>query len=229
MSKRVEHILEDGVEKKKCSRCKVLVDVACFPKNNKSWDKLFHQCKACRKQAYIENKKEIAEKQKEYHQKNREKRLAYLRGWQKENREYLNTYARGKYQKEKEEGGAKFTTYKLVKNLRSRVWEALKKQSVFKNDRTFELLGCDIDKFKAHLESHFDETMTFSHYGLWHCDHKLPVASFDMTTPLHVGACFHYKNMRPLWADDNCRKNDKYDAAEWKLYLDRYIETYVVM
>lgn len=230
--KRIEHVVEDGVEKKHCGRCKLFKELDLFPKvlnGKKTWDQLYYRCKECVRLGYLDRREAALEKGKEYHQLNRTKRLAYLKGWQKANPDRMRNYAKEKYHKDKSEGGEKFLTLKIVKNLRSRVWEAIKRRGASKCDNTFDLLGCDIDKFKAHLESHFEEGMSFSNYGVWHCDHNQPCVSFDMTNPLHVRACFHYKNLRPLWASDNCRKNAKYDPEEWHRYVKRYIETYVVM
>ena len=97
----------------------------------------------------------------------------------------------------------------LTERLRSRIWKALKGN--FKTDTTKKLLSCTLEEFKIHLESKFKEGMTWDNYGLWHIDHIKPCASFDLICPVQQLACFHYKNLQPLWALENLQKSAKYE------------------
>ena len=63
---------------------------------------------------------------------------------------------------------------RLSRRLRSRTWDALKGN--IKSGHIFELLGCDIEFFKAHLHKQFQIGMSFKNYGKWHIDHILPCA-----------------------------------------------------
>jgi hypothetical protein len=64
-----------------------------------------------------------------------------------------------------------------------------------------ELLGCTIDFLKEYLEARFLPTMTWENYGtLWHIDHIIPCASFDLRDLEQQKACFHYTNLQPLFA-----------------------------
>jgi len=69
-----------------------------------------------------------------------------------------------------------------------------------------ELLGCSIDKLWNHLESKFESWMTKENYGLWHVDHKIACAKFDLTCPEQQRICFNYKNLQPIEAIENMRK-----------------------
>ncbi len=53
--------------------------------------------------------------------------------------------------------------------------------------------------------------MTWANHGRrgWHIDHIIPCAAFDMTDENQAKACWNYKNLRPLWAEDNWAKGDK--------------------
>ncbi len=55
--------------------------------------------------------------------------------------------------------------------------------------------------------------MTWDNYGEWHIDHIKPCALFDFTKEEQQRECFHYTNLQPLWAKDNMRKSDKYEAS----------------
>ena len=88
---------------------------------------------------------------------------------------------------------------KIVRNLRNRLWHAVKKG--YKTSKSLELLGCTIPELKIHLEAKFLPTMTWENYGtLWHIDHITPCASFDLTDPEQQKKCFHYTNLQPLFA-----------------------------
>lgn len=73
-----------------------------------------------------------------------------------------------------------------------------------------ELLGCDINFLRGHLESKFQKGMTWENYNHkgWHMDHIIPCAVFDMTNEEEQRVCFHYTNLQPLWAKDNISKSD---------------------
>jgi hypothetical protein len=58
----------------------------------------------------------------------------------------------------------------------------------------------------AHLESQFLPGMSWANRRLWHIDHQRPCASFNLTNPAQQHACFHFSNLRPLWAADNLAK-----------------------
>jgi len=101
--------------------------------------------------------------------------------------------------------------FRIACNLRTRLHSALNGKS--KSKATLELLGCSIDELRKHLESQFQDGMTWENYGLhgWHIDHTKPCASFDLTLDEDQKKCFHYTNLQPLWAEDNLSKGDNYD------------------
>ena len=55
--------------------------------------------------------------------------------------------------------------------------------------------------------------MNWLNYGRhgWHVDHIRPCASFDLSKPSEQKKCFNYKNLQPLWEEDNLAKSDKYN------------------
>ena len=76
--------------------------------------------------------------------------------------------------------------------------------------RSAALLGCTYQELLKHLESQFQDGMSWDNYGEWHIDHIRPCASFDLLDPEQQAQCFHYTNLQPLWAEDNLRKGARY-------------------
>jgi len=108
----------------------------------------------------------------------------------------------------------KDSNFKIAAKFRSTVAGALKKRKgVFKHTRTQILLGTDFKTARAHIENLFESGMTWENHGMghgkWNLDHKQPCASFDLKCPVQQLACFHYKNLQPLWAIDNMKKGAK--------------------
>ena len=50
--------------------------------------------------------------------------------------------------------------------------------------------------------------MSWDNYGDWHIDHIIPCAAFDLTDIEQQKKCFNYKNLQPLWAEENLKKLD---------------------
>jgi hypothetical protein len=71
---------------------------------------------------------------------------------------------------------------------------------------TFDLVGTSPVNCAKHLESLFDEGMSWDNYGSWHIDHVIPLCSFNLDFVEEQKKAFHYTNLQPLWAEDNMRK-----------------------
>lgn len=103
---------------------------------------------------------------------------------------------------------SKRTNYFLTSKLRSRIYSVLK--GIKKSAPTLVLLGCSLNDFRSHLESQFVEGMSWQNYGrLWHIDHIRECWRFDLSNPEQQRACFHFSNLRPLWAKDNLSRPKK--------------------
>ncbi len=97
--------------------------------------------------------------------------------------------------------------YRLAKNIRNRIYKLIKGNrpgSAVKN------LGCTIEELKLHLESKFQDNMSWDNYGKWHIDHIRPLDGFNLTNPEEFKKACHYSNLQPLWAPDNIRKSNTY-------------------
>ena len=108
------------------------------------------------------------------------------------------------YEKEKRKTDIIF---KIKKNLRARVSEVLKGRS--KSAKTLELLGCSLENLKKHLEDKFEDGMNWDNYGVWHLDHIIACANFDLSDPKQQKICFHYTNLQPMWGEHNIQKGSR--------------------
>jgi len=160
------------------------------------------------KQWRLNNREKIIQQKKEHYLKNKKRYNQYAKKWRLKNkkhiREYYNKYDRKRLKTD--------SNYKLVKLIRNRIKSVLK--GIYKSKSTIKLLGCSVEECWQHLESKFQPGMTRENHGLWHVDHIIPCAAFDLKCPVQQLACFHYTNLQPLWAIDNIKKGAKYDKDE---------------
>lgn len=99
--------------------------------------------------------------------------------------------------------------FKMKRNLRCRIYHALKSQNAKKSNRTLKLTGCTVPFLMEYIESKFKDGMTWENYGTWHMDHIYPCSKFDLTNDEEQRKCFHYTNLQPLWASENISKKDE--------------------
>src|SRR3990167_6408044 len=99
--------------------------------------------------------------------------------------------------------------YRLRWLLRGRVSRAMTLQLADKAYKTIELLGCSIQEARQHLEKQFKNGMTWENHGEWEIDHRIPIASFDLTKPEEQKKAFHYTNLQPLIKLENRTKSNK--------------------
>lgn len=99
--------------------------------------------------------------------------------------------------------------YKIAAYLRTRTYNAL--HSGWKAGSAIKDLGCTVEELRVHLESIFQPGMSWDNHAVhgWHIDHILPLASFDLSDPEQFKIAVNYKNLQPLWAEDNLIKSSK--------------------
>jgi hypothetical protein len=147
---------------------------------------------------YQKNKLKINEKRKEYKSVNNEKVNLQLKTagekWRSKNKNYVSKRRKEDYM------------YKIRVNLTSRINRFFKYSKMTKNCKTMDILGISIDGFREHLKSKFTSKMNFDNYGKkgWHIDHIIPLSS--ATTEDEIIKLCHYKNLQPLWWDENIKK-----------------------
>ena len=110
--------------------------------------------------------------------------------------------------------------YSLKTRVRSYLNMTLRKKNYLKNKSTLEYLCCDWETFKKHIESQFVEGMNWHNRDKWQLDHIIPTSSaIDKQELLKL---FHYKNLQPMWEDENLAKRDHYDPKDKEEYLEWY-------
>lgn len=222
---------------KECRKCKQEKELNNFGIDKKQCDGLNRVCKQCRQSFSKEHSKRLYEKnkiwkennvdkrneyQKEYYQNNVDKYKEYNKEHYQNNVEKLRNTRKEYYYNNKEKTLLTNNTYrnkrrqsdplfKLSTNLRTMIGGAIKKNGYKKLSKTELILGCSFDFLKQHLESHFEEWMSWDNYGLyngelnygWDIDHIVPLSSaLNENDLLKLN---HYSNLKPL-----CSYNNRY-------------------
>ena len=147
-----------------------------------------------------------AAKIKAYRERNRERELALQRlrrqaNPEKRRRDFIASLpTRARYTKRLRQESPQFL---ILTRLRAKLQYAFSRQGMKKTTATMALCGCDSDTLYKHIESQFKPGMTWENRRAWHVDHIVPIASFDLRCPLQQVLCFHFSNLRPLWAHEN--------------------------
>lgn len=192
---------------------------ACVKHRARQWRQENRDRKARTDKAYAQrNAEKISKYQREYRMLNREKASEYHAEYRKMHCDRLRK-ARAKYHsnpKVKDRRNeksrirrARDAKFKLTCNMRTAISERMSGKRI----------GCirhvewTIEELMVHLEKQFLPGMTWDNYGEWHVDHIVPAASFSYKSPSDADfkACWHLGNLRPLWAKDNCSKQDRID------------------
>lgn len=162
---------------------------------------------------YLKNKeKEIArhriykENNKEYlrlKEKQRDpiKEKARRKKYASENRLKINAYVSKRY--------AIDTQFRLKCILRARLYSIMRNHP--RNGSAVKDLGCTIEEFKEYLESKFLKGMTWNNWSYkgWHIDHIRPLSLFNLQDRQQFLAACHYTNMQPMWSLDNHKKGNR--------------------
>ena len=109
---------------------------------------------------------------------------------------------------------ARDPSLKIIDDMRGRLLQIL---SGYRKHKPFiSILGCSREELKSHLEKQFLPGMTWHNRGHkgWHIDHIIPCCQFNHSIQEQVEKCWHYTNLRPLWAKDNLSRNRRNWSAE---------------
>jgi hypothetical protein len=103
---------------------------------------------------------------------------------------------------------ARDPAFKMRCKIRSQIYKALRGHRKMHGTQVY--LGCTLDEFKQWIESKWVRGMSWDNYGrAWHIDHLVPQSYFDCSKEEELRRCFHFTNLRPLWARKNMRRGAK--------------------
>ena len=210
----------------KCTKCNQNKPKSEYYKSKVTKSGYQGSCKICyikrTNRHYHTNRDRLLKERKEKYWKDIEKTRANNRKrWaslpDEKKRTYFLNYINKEGSKERRRayGLNKYRTdenFRIAQCLRRRMQMAFRQQSVERMGRSYELVGCSIDELKAHLESQFKEGMSWENYGRygWHIDHIKPLAKFSLSERENQLKAFNWKNLQPLWAEENHRKSSRY-------------------
>jgi hypothetical protein len=180
--------------------------------------------KAQRQRCYLSNKEYYDNKKKEYRERAKKRREENLEKYKEKNREYYlrtkterrakgNAYQRKRYHED--------TAFRLRSRLSCRIRGCLKKNGSSKEgDSMLKYLPYTMVELKEHLESKFEEWMSWDNYGpymrdkwddedpttwKWNIDHIIPHSTLPYDSMDHPNflKCWNLGNLRPLSSKQN--------------------------
>ena len=156
---------------------------------------------ARRRELYTSNKASVLTRQKKRYHLHQDRILARQRELRQLNKVALNAKERFRYKND--------VAFATKCRLRQRIRDALHGVGR-KAAATEKMLGCTYPTFVTYLESLFTDGMSWDNMHLWHIDHIVPCAAFDLQEAKQQHVCFWYRNLQPMWATDNLSKSDKW-------------------
>lgn len=210
---KIPDIIRDGHFFRVCRHCRMEQPLTAYAKRPNGLNGRMRRCRRC-----INTR--ARERLSKCPKARTRKRQAMRRFYREHGSAYFAKYQTASYRQRYEQQNPYRRTVRL---LRQRMVDAFahykhKQKRPSKAARTLDLIGCSVEALIHHLEAQFAPGMTWENHGRWrkhgprrwHIDHIRPCASFDLTDPEQQRACFHYTNLRPLWAVDNIIKGSKH-------------------
>jgi len=170
------------------------------------------RCVECQKlfkhNIYLRNKDNQIKRQKKKRENNLETYKDYSKNYYNNNKEKCNEACKSYKKKRRKED----SIYKFRENIRGVIGRGFRNKGFDKNSRTYEILGCDFETFKNHIESLWEDWMNWGNYGVdkrtkiepnktWDIDHIIPVSNGK--TEKEIIELNHYTNLQPLCSHYN--------------------------
>jgi hypothetical protein len=204
---------------KKCTKCDKVKSLDEFYWRNDS-KRYTSWCKQCiiKKQGeyqkkFFENNPDKYEKhlayEKIYYRNNKDKWIFYYKKWINNNPIRFAEICKNKDIKR----------YSILKNKISKYISVTIRRYLKGNKQGKhweDIVGYTLEQLINHLESLFQEGMTWDNYGYrgWHIDHIIPISlwKFSSYEDREFKQCWALCNLQPLWGIDNMKKSDKWVA-----------------
>jgi hypothetical protein len=132
---------------------------------------------------------------------NKEYLSDYKKKYKKDNKDIINEWHRRRWDED--------SLYRLTFSIRNSIRESIVNNGYSKKLKTYDILGCSFEEFLLHIESKFEDWMTWSNKGLyngdfnygWDIDHIIPISSAK--TEDDIIKLNHYTNLQPLCSKIN--------------------------
>lgn len=159
------------------------------------------------------NKETVASSMKQWRERNKPRIKQYNDCWREKNKaahaEMSKAWRRKNIERVRSRQRERFASdplYNISKSMRNLVSSAFRNKGFGKSAKAEEIIGCDWETLKSHIERQFAKGMTWENRSEWHIDHIVPMASAK--TEGDVLRLNHFTNLRPLWAIDNLKKSN---------------------
>ena len=223
---------------KQCSQCSRRLPLIEFYSRKESRDGLRNKCKKCCRRVYASwyllHALKIKRQMSIWRQNHREYVKKEIKKWVSANKEKVKIYHRKSFLLHREQiykqqkrwrdnhpdkarriVKRRYLKYSanLFGRLNQRMSSALMRSLRGKKagENWEKLVGYGGDELKQHLESQFQEGMSWTNMGKWHIDHIIPLSRlyFDSVDDPTFKFAWSLNNLQPLWAMDNFHKNNK--------------------
>ena len=233
------------IKTKICNICEIQKSIDEFYKHKNSRFGVDSVCKVCRRKQNAEWRAKNPNYMKQWHKDNIDHSREYSRNWNKNNSERCkknlkewrkNNKDKIKLQDKKwrcknsekvKQGKRKYYNkkitdpmFRLNTSISNAIVKSLKKD---KSGYHWEnAVGYTLEDLKLHLESQFQEGMTWYNRGsVWHIDHIIPKSVFNFIEVHHPDfrRCWALENLQPLFSKDNLSKSNRLDGHFQPLLL----------
>lgn len=194
---------------KTCSKCGEIKSVNEFPHDKTRRDGFSYWCKVCTNEIHrlywANNLDKVRKTKRFWYKNNPEKSKIRTQRWRANNFDKVRMIGRKSSAKQRStpEG-------KLNCSISAAIYRGLR------NNKAGKYWGTQVNftltQLQKYLEKQFQPGMTWNNYGVeWHVDHIIPVSVFNFEKPedLDFKRCWALKNLQPLWAKDNRKKQNK--------------------
>lgn len=150
---------------------------------------------------YAQNKEKVKKMAVDYYLNNRDKKLEYQKEYQAKNKDKRNAYLVERRNND--------PMFRLITGIRNLIYNSFYYNGYVKKSKTYEILGCTFEELKIHLESRFEDWMTWENkgdyngefnYG-WDIDHIIPLSTAESEED--IIRLSHFTNLQPLCSKMN--------------------------
>lgn len=221
-----------------CNKCKEEKDLNCFyfRKDANSYRKTCNECRLKYNKNYYQNNKETINKSnKNWRIKNKKRKLNINKSYENKkyylnNKDKIREYNKNYYKENKRKildnnlklakEKPKDSKFSIKRSFSLLLISKLKNKNIEKKNSTFDILGYSVEDLKVHIESLFEEWMTWENWGRyeidswkeddkstwkWNIDHIIPESLFNYKdiNDNEFKECWSLKNLRPYSAKLN--------------------------